>query len=101
MNEDMSDIEFITWMELRFGPLTKTITGNYSMDKVDQIERELKELLTKYKDELKLHNPVPRIRMWVTDKPENTVHFLFFDKNTGKRVLLGQWLNNQEGYNEH
>lgn len=94
----MDDLEILLWMEKRYGPLSKTIPDGYSMDKVDQIEKQLVTLLQKYKEQLKLNSPMPRIRMWTT---ENKVNFLFFDKETGKRVLLGEWLSGKEGYYEH
>jgi hypothetical protein len=99
MQEDLNDIERIIWMEKRFGPLSKSIPGGFNMEKVDQIEGQLISLLQRYKTELLILGPIPRIRMWAE---EDKVNFLFFDKETGKRILLGQWLSNKnEAYYEH
>ena len=93
MFEDLDDAEVLLYMEKRFGPLTKTISGSYNMDKIDSMEQELVSMLVRYKSQLSVSRPVPRIRMWVTD---NKVNFLFFDKVTNRRILLGQWLANKE-----
>ena len=98
MNEDMDEIEVLIWMERRFGPLQKTIEGGYNMDKADAIQRDLTSLLNRCQKQLGLVAPVPRIRVWTT---ENKLNFLFFDKNTGKRVFLGAWLSGKETYYEH
>ncbi len=98
MNDFSDDIDELTRMEKRFGPLQKTISGGYSMDKADAIQKQLSELLTKYKKQLNLTIPVPKIRVWTTD---DKLNFLFFDKDTGKRVLLGIWLSGKETHFEH
>jgi len=92
MSDHLNDIEVLTWMERRFGLLTKSIP-NFSMDKVDRVKVELVGLLQKYKSELNIRSPLPFIRMWTE---ENKVNFLFFDKNTGKRILLGEWLEGKD-----
>lgn len=101
MNEniDAADvIEVLIWMEKRFGPLQKTIQGGYNMDKADKAQHELASLLAKYQKQLGLHTPLPRIRVWATD---DKLNFLFFDKNTGRRILLGAWLSGKETHYEH
>lgn len=98
MFEDMNEIEILTRMEKNYGPLSKKIVGEYTTDMIDKLEVELVQLLQKYKSQLNVKNPIPRIRMWIK---ENKVQFLFFDKATGKRVILGEWLSNKDGYYEH
>jgi hypothetical protein len=98
MYDDVDAIEKLLWMEKRFGPLQKTIQGGYSMDKADQIQHELNALLSKYQKQLNISSPVPRIRIWTTD---DKLNFLFFDKNTGKRILLGAWLSGKETSYDH
>lgn len=93
MKEYSEDIELLTRMERRFGPLSKTFSGGYSMSKIDTIKAEFMNLLQKYKSELEIRSPIPYIRMWTS---EDKVNFLFFDKNTGKRILLGEWLEGKE-----
>jgi hypothetical protein len=93
MNQYKSDIEVLIRMERRFGPLSKTIVGGYAMNKMDSIKTEFVGILQKYKEELAIAMPIPFIRMWAED---DKVHFLFFDKNTGKRILLGEWLEGKE-----
>lgn len=92
MNDDMTDIEKILWIELRFG-ITKTVESNPTNDRVEAIENELLSLLSKYREELKINTQIPKVRMWITN---NKLNFMFFDRKSGKRVLLGQWLSNQE-----
>lgn len=98
MSDDRDDIEVLIWMEKRFGPLQKTIPGGFSMDKADQAQHELAQLLARYQKQLNLTAPIPRIRVWTTD---DKLNFLFFDKNTGKRILLGSWLSGKETHYEH
>lgn len=98
MNDDIDYIEFLISMEKRFGPLQKTVQGGYSMDKADAIQHELASMLQKYQKQLGLKEPVPRIRVWTT---EDKLNFLFFDRNTGKRILLGAWLLGKEDHYEH
>lgn len=98
MFEDMSELEILTRMEKNYGPLSKKLKGEYTSDLIDKLEVELVSLLQKYRSENSLKSPIPRIRMWIQ---ENKVHFLFFDKATGKRVILGEWLSGKEGYYEH
>lgn len=97
MFEDMNDLEILTRMEKNYGPLTKKLAV-FSTDAIDKLEGELMQLLHKYKAQMGVRAPIPRIRMWIQD---NTVNFLFFDKATGKRVILGEWLENKNGYYEH
>ena len=92
MNDDMNDIEKILWIEKRFG-ITKTIGENPSNDKVEATENELVGLLSKYREELRITNPLPKIRIWLTN---DKLNFLFFDRKSGKRILLGDWLANKE-----
>jgi hypothetical protein len=97
MFEDMNDIEILTRMEKNYGPLSKKLKV-FTTDAIDKLEGELLQLLHKYKTQMNVRQPIPRIRMWIQD---NTVNFLFFDKATGKRVILGEWLENKNGYYEH
>jgi hypothetical protein len=97
MFEDMSDIEILTRMEKNYGPLTKRLSA-FNTDVIDKLEGELLQILHKYKAQMGVRAPVPRIRMWIQD---NKVNFLFFDKATGKRIILGEWLENKNGYYEH
>lgn len=97
MFDDMSDLEILTRMEKNYGPLTKKL-GVYTTDVIDKLEAELVQMLQKYKAQMNVRSPIPRIRMWIQD---NKVNFLFFDKSTGKRVILGEWLENKNGYYEH
>lgn len=97
MFEDMNELEILTRMEKNYGPLTKKLTV-FNTDIIDKLEGELLQLLQKYKAQFSVRAPIPRIRMWIQD---NKVNFLFFDKATGKRVILGEWLQNQQGYYEH
>ena len=97
MFDDMDDIEILTRMEKNYGPLSKKLAV-FTTDAIDILEKELVQLLQKYKAEFNVRTPIPRIRMWIQD---NTVNFLFFDKATGKRVILGEWLENKNGYYEH
>ena len=92
MNEHMNGIEKLIWIEKRFG-ITKTVGENLANDKIEQTENELMGILSKYRDQLNISSPLPRVRMWLTNKKLN---FLFFDRKTGKRVLLGDWLANKE-----
>jgi len=92
MNDDMNDIEKILWIEKRFG-ITKTVGENPSNDTVEKTESELTGLLAKYREQLNIANPLPRVRMWLTN---DKLNFLFFDKRTGKRILLGDWLANKD-----
>lgn len=90
--DDMSDIEKILWIELRHG-ITKTIGANPSNEKVESTENELMSLLNKYREQLKIAMPVPRVRMWLNN---DKLNFMFFDRKSGKRILLGSWLANEE-----
>lgn len=93
---DMNDVELLTWIEKRFG-LMKSLGANPSNDVVGAVETELVSILNKYKTELNIASPLPRIKMWITD---NKVNFMFFDKKSGKRILLGDWLSNKGEYYE-
>ena len=97
MFEDMNDLEILTRMEKNYGPLSKKLT-NFTTDTIDKLESELVQLLQRMKSQMDVRAPIPRIRMWIQD---NKVNFLFFDKATGKRVILGEWLQNKQGYYEH
>lgn len=90
--DDMNDIEKILWIEKRFG-ITKTIGENPSNDKVEATENELVSILNRYREQLKITMPLPRVRMWLTN---DKLNFLFFDRKSGKRILLGDWLANKE-----
>lgn len=92
MLDDMNDIEKITWIELRFG-LAKSIGNNPSTEQMESIENELVSILNKYREELKITSPIPRIRIWLNN---GRLNFMFFDRRHGKRVLLGQWLSNKD-----
>lgn len=92
MYDDMNEIDQILWIELRFG-MTKVIGSNPTNEKVESIENELVSLLSRYKEEMKIPSQIPRIRMWITNDKMN---FMFFDRKTGKRILLGEWLSNKE-----
>jgi len=94
MYDDMNDIEKILWIEKRFG-ITKTVDDNLSNDKAEELEKQLVSLLSQYREELKITTPLPRIRMWMNDKKMN---FMFFDRKSGRRILLGNWLANKEEY---
>jgi hypothetical protein len=97
MFDDMDEIEILTRMEKNHGPLSKKL-AMYSTDAIDKLEVELVALLQKYKSQMNVRSPIPKIRMWIQG---NKVNFLFFDKSTGKRVILGEWLTNKNGYYEH
>lgn len=94
---DMSDLELITWIEKRFG-LTKRIDGTVSADKIESVESELLGILNKYKTQFGISSPIPKISMRIIN---DKISFMFFDKRSGKRVLLGDWLANKEEYYEH
>lgn len=98
MFEDMSDLEILIRMEKNYGPLTKRLPAVYTTDAIDKMESELMSMLQRYKNERSISTPVPRVRMWIQN---NVVNFLFFDRATGKRVILGEWLANEEGFYEH
>jgi hypothetical protein len=97
MNDYINEIEELTYIERRYGLLTKTIGQNPSNEKLSTVERTLVEFLEKYKKELAIVTPLPRIRAWLVD---NKINFIFFDRRTGRRILLGEWLSNREQY-EH
>lgn len=94
---DFTDVELLIWMELRFG-LTKSVGSNPSNDQIQSIELELVSILNKYKTQLNIVSQLPRIKMWISN---DKVNFMFFDKKSGKRVLLGEWLSNKEEFYEH
>lgn len=98
MYEDMTEIEILLYIEKRFGCLSKSVQSTNGTVRIEAIDGELRELLNKYKNELNLPSPIPRVRSWVA---EDRVNFLFFDKITGKRILLGDWLSGKEGRYEH
>ena len=94
MSYDRDELDTLLYLEARFG-LTKTVGTVVNTDTVDSVENELVKLLLKYKEINKITNPLPRIKMWLSN---DKLNFMFFDKKTGKRVLLGQWLDNKGGY---
>jgi hypothetical protein len=96
MFEDMNELEVLTRMETHYGPLRKKLSA-YTTDVIDKLETELIQLLQRYKKDWSVNSQVPRVRMWIE---ENTVKFLFFDRSTGRRVILGHWLQNKCGYYE-
>lgn len=92
MNEDMNDIEKLLWIELRHG-MTKTVSSAMpSNEEIEKAETQLVEMLTKHRESLKIASPLPKIRTWVT---QNKINFMFFDRKTNRRVLLGEWLSNR------
>jgi hypothetical protein len=97
MFDDMNDMEILTRMEKHYGPLSKKLTV-YTTDAIDKLEGELVTLLQQYRQKMSVKTPIPRIRMWIE---ENSVKFLFFDRSTGRRVILGEWLEGKHGYYEH
>lgn len=96
MSNDRSELDELLWIELRHG-LTKRVGDNIDTDTVDNIERDLTNLLNKYKGLLSIEGPLPRIKMWLSN---DKLNFMFFDRKTGKRMLLGQWLENKGGLYE-
>ena len=92
MKEYNHDIEKLVWIEKRFG-ITKTLKDSTSNEKMESIENELSALLSKYREQLKISYPLPRVRMWVTN---DKLNFLFFSRASGKRILLGDWLANKD-----
>jgi hypothetical protein len=89
MMEDMSDIEKLIWIELRFG-LSKTVKGSVDRNQINDFESELTSMLTRYHSEFSLSMPVPRI---ITSITNHKIYFIFVDKKDGKRILLGDWLS--------
>lgn len=94
MSYDRDELDTLLYIEARYG-LTKTVGPVMNADQVDSIENELVGLLNKYKEIKKITNPLPRIKMWLSN---DKLNFMFFDKKTGKRVLLGLWLLDKGGY---
>mgnify|MGYP001558577695 CR=1 FL=1 len=92
--EDINEIDALIAIEENFG-LSKFIGDYPSNELVDNVENQLVVMLSKYKNMLKIDNPVPKIIVNIRGKH---LRFTFFDKNTGKRVLLGQWLENKGRY---
>lgn len=90
MVEHKYDIEKLIWIEKKFG-ITKTLKD--SSGKMDVIENELLALLSKYREELKISQPLPKVRIWATNSKLN---FTFFSRVNGKRILLGDWLANKD-----
>lgn len=90
MIEHKYDIEKLIWIEKKFG-ITKTL--NDSSEKMDVIENELLALLSKYREQLKISHPLPKVRMWATN---DKLNFTFFSRTSGKRILLGDWLANKD-----
>lgn len=94
--EDMSEAEALVYIELKIG-LSKTFSGKWDVNKVDEIEKSFQALLHQYKRELSLKVPIPRVRSWVT---ENKVNFILFDRTTGNRILLGDWMRERNTVHE-
>jgi len=90
MFEDMGDLEILIRMEKYYGPLTKKLPRVFTAETLDKMQNELTMLIQKYKSMLKIPDNIPRIRVWIE---ANKARFLFFDKHTGKRILLGEWLS--------
>lgn len=101
MNEEMTDIDLLVWTEKRFG-MTKTFKSNPSNEQVSEITDELIRILNKTKRDLGIESPIPLVRLWVMN---TQVKFSFFDRKTGLRVLLGEWLTGKDGrsgyYGQH
>lgn len=95
--EYMSEAQVVEWSEKRFG-FVKTVKPNPSNDELQSIESQLNNLLHKARQRYGITAPVPRVRMWLTN---DKLNFIFFDKLSGKRILLGKWLQNEEAYYEH
>ena len=93
MLDDMTEVEALLYMEKRFGCLSRTVHIN-GVIKIEAVESSLKDILYKYKNTLNLTSPIPRIRSWAV---EGKVNFLFFDKISGARILLGEWLSGKKG----
>lgn len=90
MFDDMGELEILIRMETYYGPLSKRLPGVYTTDTIDKIQSELVSLIYKYKHALNIKDSIPRIRIWIEHDKAN---FLFFDKHTGKRIILGEWLS--------
>jgi hypothetical protein len=90
MFDDMGELEILIRMEKYYGPLSKRLPSVYSTDLLDKIQAELVQLIQKYKGELNIKDNIPRIRIWIE---QNKAKFLFFDRHTGKRIFLGEWLS--------
>lgn len=90
MFDDMGEIEILIRMEKFYGPLSKGLPGVYTTDTIDKIQMELVSLIQKYKNTLNIRDNIPRIRIWIE---QNNAKFLFFDRHTGKRIFLGEWLS--------
>jgi len=90
--DELMEIEQLLWIEKYYG-LSKTIEDNLSHDKMEYAKNELLDNLNKYKEKLKIPDPIPRIKM---TNSGNKVNFSFYDAHTGKRVLLGHWLLTKE-----
>ena len=87
------DIQTIVRMERYFGPLHKTLPPGFALNQADTVRAQVVELLHKYKTELNIKHPMPNVHTWLE---EDRVNFLFFDKYSGKRILLGEWLEGKE-----
>jgi len=90
MIEHRHDIEKLLWIEKKFG-ITKTLKE--SSGKMETVESELLALLSKYRDQLKISHPIPKVRIWATN---DKLNFMFFSRVNGKRILLGDWLANKD-----
>lgn len=90
MFDDMGELEILIRMETYYGPLSKKLPGVYTTDTIDKIQAELVGIIQKYKGMLNIKDNIPRIRIWIE---ANNAKFLFFDRHTGKRLILGEWLS--------
>lgn len=92
MFDDMGELEILTRMERYYGPLSKRLPGVYTTDALEKIQAELVGLIQKYKSALNVRDNIPRIRVWIE---ANSAKFMFFDRHTGKRIILGEWLKDK------
>jgi len=90
MFEEMGELEILIRMERYYGPLSKRLPDVYTTDAIEKIQAELVTIIQRYKSSLKIQDNIPRMRVWIE---ANSVKFLFFDRHTGKRLYLGEWLS--------
>ena len=60
---DMNEFDALLYLEKR-GLMTRTPSGKPIKDDLYEAEHKLTLLLNKYKEELQLDSPVPRIKTW-------------------------------------
>jgi hypothetical protein len=97
MFDDMGELEILIRMERYYGPLSKKLPAVYTTDLIDKMQAELTTLIQRYKNMFKIQDNMPRIRIWIE---QNSAKFLFFDKHTGKRIILGEWLSKKPDIKE-